>query len=159
MQIEAGMVLSGKVSAITKFGAFVEFGEGKTGLIHISEIAEEYVENVDDYLKRGQVVSVKVIGTDKGKISLSLKQVSGTGENTPQSGADIPKRVKRNKKDKSSEPRSTQPPAEFEFKKKNSDDMSFDDMLKAFKRDSEEKIRDLKRSHDNKRSGGYTRGM
>ncbi|MCI5893568.1 MAG: S1 RNA-binding domain-containing protein [Clostridiales bacterium] len=152
MQIEVGMVLSGKVTGITSFGAFVELPEGKSGLVHISEIATEFVENVSDHLKKGQIVKVKVIGNDNGKISLSIKQLQ------QDEAADKSKKQKDKKKKRVSQPRSTQPPEEFEFVRKNSSgEMSFDDMLQKFKHDSDEKFQDLKRSNDNKRSGGYKR--
>lgn len=150
MQIEAGMILSGKVTGITAFGAFVELPEGKSGLIHISEIASEFVENVNDHLKKGQNVKVKVIGNDNGKISLSIKQLD------KEESAE--KKKPKEKKKRVPQPRSTQPPEEFEFVKKNSSgDMSFDDMLQRFKHESDEKLHDLKRSNDHKRSGGYKR--
>lgn len=148
MQIEVGTVLDAKITGITSFGAFAELQEGKSGLIHISEIATEYVENVSDHLKKGQKVKVKVIAIDGNKISLSIKRV----------GADE-KKTSRPKKDKSTKkaaPRSTQPPEEFEFAKTRGE-LSFDDMLQKFKKDSDEKFQDLKRSNDNKRSGGYKR--
>lgn len=156
MQIEVGIVLSGKVTGITAFGAFVELPEGKSGLVHISEIASEFVEDVNNHLKKGQVVTVKVIGNDNGKISLSIKQVSS--ENVP-SKADK-KGKDKSKKKRTSAPRNTRPPEEFEFVKKNalpSGDLSFDDMLQKFKHESDEKFQDLKRSNDSKRSGGYKR--
>lgn len=150
------MVLSGKVTAITAFGAFVELNGGGTGLVHISEIAPNYVENVSDHLKRGQVVKVKVISTDNDKIGLSIKQLS-EGEAEPKSrGERLNKRDKKLKR-RAEQPRNTNPPEEFEFDRKGGADMSFDDMIKKFKRDSDEKFQDLKRSNDNKRSGGYKR--
>ena len=75
MQVEVGTVLEGKVSGIAAFGAFVELPDGKTGLVHISEVSTEYVSDVKDHLKEGQKVKVKVIGTNNGKISLSIKQL------------------------------------------------------------------------------------
>ena len=75
MQLEIGDVLEGKVTGITKFGAFVELPEGKTGMVHISEVSSAYVEDISQYLKQDQVVKVKVINiTDEGKISLSIKK-------------------------------------------------------------------------------------
>ena len=154
MQIEVGMVLNVKVTGITSFGAFVELPEGKSGLIHISEIASAFVEDVNQHLKKGQVVSAKVIGVDNGKISLSIKQLE-SGENQ----AKPEKKPKDRTKKRTSSPRSNQPPEEFEFvsNKKRTDDLSFDDMLQKFKKDSDEKFQDLKRNTDNKRSGGYKR--
>ena len=154
MQIEVGMVLNVKVTGITSFGAFVELPEGKSGLIHISEIASAFVEDVNQHLKKGQVVSAKVIGVDNGKISLSIKQLE-SGENQ----AKPEKKSKDRTKKRTSSLRSNQPPEEFEFvsNKNRTDDLSFDDMLQKFKKDSDEKFQDLKRNTDNKRSGGYKR--
>ena len=71
MEFGVGSVLEGKVTGITKFGAFVSLPEGKSGLVHISEIAYSYVNDVKDHLKEGQEVKVKVIEIDyRGKISL-----------------------------------------------------------------------------------------
>ena len=74
MEFGVGSVLEGKVTGITKFGAFVSLPEGKSGLVHISEIAYSYVNDVKDHLKEGQEVKVKVIGIDEnGRINLSIK--------------------------------------------------------------------------------------
>ena len=75
MQLEVGTVLEGKVTGITKFGAFVSLPDGKSGLVHISEIANTFVNDVHDYVKDGDTVKVKVIGLgDDGKINLSIKK-------------------------------------------------------------------------------------
>ncbi|MDO3412897.1 S1 domain-containing RNA-binding protein [Saccharibacillus sp. CPCC 101409] len=75
MAIEVGTKLEGKVTGITHFGAFVDLSGGVTGLVHISEIADNYVKDVNDHLKIGDMVTVKVINVDKdGKIGLSIKQ-------------------------------------------------------------------------------------
>ncbi|SFA49407.1 S1 RNA binding domain protein [Parageobacillus thermantarcticus] len=75
MSIEVGSKLQGKVTGITKFGAFVELPEGVTGLVHISEVADNYVKDINDHLKIGDVVNVKVINVEKdGKIGLSIKK-------------------------------------------------------------------------------------
>lgn len=75
MPIELGSVLDGVVTGITNFGAFIELPGGETGLVHISEIAEVYVKDVNDFLKTNDKVTVKVISVDpKGKIGLSMKQ-------------------------------------------------------------------------------------
>ena len=74
MDAEIGSVLAGKITGITKFGAFVTFAPGESGLVHISEIANSYVNDVSEHLKEGQEVRVKVIGIDKsGRINLSIK--------------------------------------------------------------------------------------
>ena len=75
MEFGVGSVLEGKVTGITKFGAFVSLPEGKSGLVHISEIAYSYVNDVKDHLKEGKEVKVKVIGIDEnGRINLSIKK-------------------------------------------------------------------------------------
>ncbi len=74
---EIGLVCVGTIVKIVDFGAFVSFDNGKEGLVHISEIAEERVKNVKDYLVEGEEVDIKVIGIDnRGKIKLSMKAVN-----------------------------------------------------------------------------------
>lgn len=75
MSIEVGSKLQGKVTGITNFGAFVELGEGKTGLVHISEVADNYVKDINEHLTVGDEVTVKVINVEKdGKIGLSIRK-------------------------------------------------------------------------------------
>lgn len=149
MQIEEGSILRGKVTGIAPFGAFVELEGGKTGLVHISEISSEYVDDINKHLSTGQSVKVKVISVDEqGKISLSVKKAADE---------------KAKKKNAEKQPRKSGglkgAPEVFEFsqKKKDIEDMSFEDKLLKFKQDSEEKIQDLKRNTEGKRNGGYKR--
>lgn len=72
--IEVGSILEGRVTGITRFGAFVDIGEGRTGLVHISEIADAFVHDVNDYLKHNDIVRVKVIAVESGRVGLSIKQ-------------------------------------------------------------------------------------
>ncbi len=75
MLVEIGLILEGKVVSITNFGAFILLPDGTTGLVHISEVAEEYVKDIRVYLKENQTVKIKVISIDaNGKISLSIKK-------------------------------------------------------------------------------------
>ena len=75
MQLEVGTILEGKVTGITKFGAFVELPEGKTGMVHISEVAPTFVKEIRDYVTENQMVKVKVLSiSDDGKVSLSMKK-------------------------------------------------------------------------------------
>ena len=77
--IEVGAILEGTVSSIAKFGAFVNLPERRSGLVHISEIASQYVADVNDFLKVGDPVKVKVLAiTPEGKINLSIKQAQPT---------------------------------------------------------------------------------
>ncbi|TCT18170.1 S1 RNA binding domain protein [Melghiribacillus thermohalophilus] len=81
MSVEVGSKLQGKVTGITNFGAFVELPEGSTGLVHISEVADKYVKDINDHLKVGDQVEVKVINVEKdGKIGLSIKKANEHAE-------------------------------------------------------------------------------
>ncbi len=81
MSIEVGSTVEGKVTGITKFGAFVELPGGDTGLVHISEVANTYVKDISNYLKRDEKVKVKVIKIDDdGKIGLSIKQLEDASD-------------------------------------------------------------------------------
>ncbi len=75
MSVKEGDILEGVVTSITRFGAFVLLPNGETGLVHISEIAKSYVKDINEYLKKDEVVKVKVLSVEKdGKVSLSIKQ-------------------------------------------------------------------------------------
>lgn len=77
MQLEVGKIYEGKVTGITKFGAFVELDKDTTGMVHISEVANTFVNEIKDHLTEGQTVKVKVLNLgDDGKISLSIKRLS-----------------------------------------------------------------------------------
>ena len=74
-KLEVGAIFEGKVTGITKFGAFVDLGNGKTGMVHISEVAPVFVKEIRDFVTEGQTVKVKVIGiSDEGRINLSIKR-------------------------------------------------------------------------------------
>lgn len=148
MALEVGAVVEGKVVSIMPFGAFVSLPEGKTGLVHISEVALDYVQNVADHLSENQVVRVKVVGIDpKGKISLSIKKVLLDEKKASQG---------RNQNRTQTSVR----PASVDFisaSNAQQQELSFEDMLGKFKSDSDEKMQALKRSSESKRSGGYKR--
>lgn len=146
MQIEEGSVLRGTVTGLAPFGAFVSLEGGKTGLVHISEVSSEYVDDISKHLTVGQSVKVKVMSVDEqGKISLSIKRASESGD-----------KKKREPKPRSGALKGA--PEVFEFTgKKNMSEMSFEDKLLKFKQDSDEKIQDLKRNTEGKRNGGYKR--
>ncbi len=75
MELTVGTVLEGKVKSITNFGAFVSLPENKTGMVHISEVANAYVSDIRQHLTEGQDVKVMVIGAENGKINLSIKRL------------------------------------------------------------------------------------
>lgn len=83
MALEVGQIVEGKVTGITNFGAFVELPNGQTGLVHISEVAAEYVKDINQFLKQNDLVKVKVLNLDKGKIGLSIRQAQPRIERVP----------------------------------------------------------------------------
>ena len=147
MSLEVGSIVEGKVSKIMPFGAFITLADKQSGLVHISEVARDYVENIGDHLKEGDEVKVKVVKIDdSGKISLSIKQA-------------LEPKKRAEKKSADQTPKAPIRPADIDWSSSNnSSDLSFDDMLNRFKQDSDEKMQALKRSNDSKRSGGYRRG-
>ena len=134
MLLEVGQIVEGKVSGIASFGAFIQLPGGKTGLVHISEVAEEYVRDINSHLKENQQVKVKIISVDdRGKIGLSIKKVISEKPviKSPQ-------------------------PVEIDWKKERKPSMSFEEQLAKFMKDSDEKMHDLKRNFESKRgSSGY----
>ena len=176
MQLEVGKIYEGKVTGITKFGAFVELEKGTTGMVHISEIANTYVNEIKDHITEGQQVKVKVLALGEGgKISLSIKKAMPAPERKPgsrQGQGGGPRRDNRNDRggDRSmgARPRrpmserpaavdfAKNPPPEFEVRT-TSDDSSFEDMMARFKATSEERISDLKHVTENKRRGSSRR--
>lgn len=82
MQHEVGSIVEGKVTGITKFGAFVELEGGSVGMVHISEVSQSYVNDISEYLKEGETVKVKILNVgDDGKISLSIKRALPSNQN------------------------------------------------------------------------------
>ena len=156
MSIEAGSVVDGIVSKITAFGAFVELPEGKTGLVHISEVADVYVNNVRDFLTERDKVKVKVLSVDdRGKIALSIKQVAEnkSAGNAVDKSADSPA--------SNFVPRSGFGSRDFKrrFNSYGNLPASFEDKLSKFMKDSDERQTDLRRKTDSKRGGrGSRRG-
>ena len=83
MELTVGAILEGKVKSITNFGAFISLPEGKTGLVHISEVANTYVSDVRQHLSEGQDIKVMVIGLENGKTNLSIKRLEAKPQPTP----------------------------------------------------------------------------
>lgn len=139
MQLEIGNIYEGKVKSITNYGAFVEIAEEgarpTTGMVHISEVANTYVNDIRDFLTEGQSVRVKVLAvSEQGKISLSIKKADESGEK-PQKP-----RPRRQERGIVWEPKPQKPESE----------MTFEDMMSRFKQHSEERISDIKRNTDRK---------
>ena len=91
MELTVGTVLEGKVKSITNFGAFVSLPENKTGMVHISEVANAYVSDIRAHLTEGRDVKVVVIGNENGKINLSIKRLEPkpVRENAPRQGGNF----------------------------------------------------------------------
>ena len=143
MTIEVGSVLEGTVTGITKFGAFVELPDKKVGLVHISEVANEYVKDVHDFLKVQDKVNVKVLSVDdKGKIGLSIKQT----QPAPEKKEFRPKTEFRPK-------REFRQHNGFDSNRRSSSSLSFEDRLSKFLKESDERLMDLKRNTESKRGG------
>lgn len=145
-QVEVGTVLEGKVTGITKFGAFVALPGGKSGLVHISQVANAYVNDIHDFLADGQAVKVKVLSVSpEGKISLSMK----LAEERPTPTDAPPQR---------SAPRQSPPPERFDagmpYTPSPSGDQNFEDKLKQFMQDASSRISGNKLFEQQKRSRG-----
>lgn len=144
MQLEVGNILEGKVTGITKFGAFVELPGGKTGMVHISEVSSTYVKEISDHLTQGQQVKVKVLSVSgDGKVSLSIKQC----QEAP-AGQAPGQQQRRPYPPRENRPRESRPQNRgWQPKRQQSTEgMSFEDMLSKFKQTSDDKMSDLKRS-------------
>ena len=143
MSIEVGSKLQGKVTGITNFGAFVELPNGSTGLVHISEVADNYVKDINEHFKVGDMVEVKVmnVGTD-GKIGLSIRKAKPESEQRPER----PQRPQRPRQGGGGRPVNDRPE-------------NFEQKMARFMKDSEERLSTLKKATESKRGGrGSSRG-
>lgn len=160
-KLEVGAIFEGKVTGITKFGAFVDIGGGKTGMVHISEVAPVFVKEIRDFVTEGQVVKVKIIGiSEEGKVSLSMKKAdeSAQQQRPPrrrEEGGRPPRQNNHVHREPTPPVQSPARPVDYEWRARENSG-SFEDMMSRFKQMSDEKISDLKRA-ENKRGGGYSR--
>lgn len=147
MELAVGTIVSGKVTTITKFGAFVALPGGKSGLVHISEVASAFVSDVHDFLSEGQEVQVKILSiSPEGKINLSIKQ---TQPQQPRQSRPAYRGQSAAQSGRPASPQRTAPavqavpaaPAE----------PSFEDKLKQFMTMSDSKMSELNRNRDGKR--------
>ena len=160
MELEIGSIYEGKVTGITKFGAFVLLPMGKSGMVHISEVANTFVDDINNYLKEGQTVNVKLIAIDQqGRINLSIKKALPQTEQPAR-----PARPAGNRpmSQRPASPRPAAPAAKSQppvFAPDQSTlpkgDDSFESKLKAFMQSSESRLSDVKSRND--RSGGGRR--
>lgn len=186
--VEIGNIVDGVVTGITNFGAFIQLPDGKTGLCHISEIADNYVKSVSDHLKESQQVKVKVISLDeKGKVSLSIRQAEPKAEQTEgdsrpaersqsRPAANGSRDFKSNGGSRDFKPHSgsrefsgggrefkphSKPfggnkPTSFSRNEHSRKPENFEDMLNGFLKDSDDKLKTIKKAAKSTRKGnGY----
>ncbi len=147
MELTVGAVLEGKVKSITNFGAFIALPENKTGMVHISEVANAYVSDIRQHLTEGQSVKVMVIGVDGGKINLSIKRLEPKPqrENTPRNDFRSnggPRREGAPNRSANRQP--VQPAAP------KTADQLFEEKLKAFMSESDSKISSIRQYSDHR---------
>ncbi len=152
MQLTVGDIVEGKITAVKDYGVFVDLGNGKFGMVHISEIAQSYVSEIRDFVKEGDTVKVKVLTlSDDGKVSLSIKQAQ------EQNTEDV-KKERREKRPYTPKSPAPAPDGSYVWTAKKSESTSFEDMMSKFKATSDEKFSDLKRKNPdakrNRRTGG-----
>jgi len=155
MALEIGAILEGKVTGITKFGAFVELPGGKTGMVHISEVASTYVKEIRDFIQVGQTVRVKILAvTPEGKINLSMKRAAEQ-EAPP---AQKPRNQQEQRKSHTPAPRRTGPGADVAFNRAPAAPQTFEEMMSRFKQTSDDRMSDIRRNMDGKRGSSPRRG-
>ncbi|MBO5853030.1 MAG: S1 RNA-binding domain-containing protein [Clostridia bacterium] len=152
MQLTVGDIVEGKITAVKDYGVFVDLGEGKFGMVHISEIAKSYVSDIREFAREGDAVKVKILNmSDDGKVSLSIKQATEPGTNEA-------RQEKRERKPLAQRSAPPAPDGSYVWTAKKSESASFEDMMSKFKATSDEKFSDLKRKNPdakrNRRTGG-----
>ena len=161
MELTVGAVLEGKVKSITNFGAFIALPENKTGMVHISEVANAYVSDIRAHLTEGQDVKVVVIGNENGKINLSIKRLepkpqrentaprqggfrSGNGNGSDRGAGNFQNRPQAPARPASARPAPVQPAAP------KTADQLFEEKLKAFMSESDNKLSSIRADHRTK---------
>ena len=148
MELTVGAILEGKIKSITNFGAFVSLPENKTGMVHISEVANTYVSDIRQHLTEGQDVKVMVIGTDNGKVNLSIKRLEAKPQRDNRAPVSSPGTAPR-REGVPQQPRPqrtapTPPPAP------KTADQLFEEKLKAFMSESDSKISSIRQYSDHR---------
>ena len=162
MELTVGAVLEGKVKSITNFGAFVALPENKTGMVHISEIANAYVSDIRQHLTEGQDVKVMVINLDGGKVNLSIKRLEPKPQNTGrpnfrrEGGEGRPERTegpnfrRDNGAPAAQRPAPVRAAAPVPPPAPKTKDQQFEDMMKAFMSESDSKLSGMRADHRTK---------
>lgn len=137
MQIEVGQIVEGKITGITNFGVFVDLGDNKSGMVHISEVARSYVTDIREFVKENDTVKMKVLSVgDDGKISLSIKRAQ-----------EEPNRERFEKKQGALKREPAKIDSSYTWTPKKQEPASFEEMMNRFKQTSDEKFSDLKRKN------------
>ena len=157
MELTVGAILEGKVKSITNFGAFVSLPENKTGMVHISEVANAYVSDIRQHLTEGQDVKVMVIGADNGKINLSIKRLEPKPQrenNAPRTNNFRPPRREnpgfQPQNPSHSAPQSRPQRAPMPPAAPKTADQLFEEKLKAFMSESDTKLSSMRADHRTK---------
>ena len=159
MELTVGAILEGKVKSITNFGAFVALPEGKTGMVHISEVANAYVSDIRQHLTENQDVKVMVIGLDGGKINLSIKRLEPKPqrENQPRREGNFRPNNNFNGQPRRDNPQpqaqtqpSRAPKAPTPPPAPKTADQLFEEKLKAFMSESDTKLSGIRADHRTK---------
>ena len=145
MEFTVGAILEGKVKSITNFGAFIALPENKTGLVHISEVANAYVSDIRQHLTEGQDVKVVVIGNENGKLNLSIKRLEAKPQQENKPRNNFRSNLAPSQADKPRAPKApTPPPAP------KTADQLFEEKLKAFMSESDSKLSSIRADHRTK---------
>ena len=162
MELTVGTILEGKIKSITNFGAFVALPENKTGMVHISEVANAYVSDIRAHLTEGQDVKVVVIGNENGKINLSIKRLEPKPqrENAPRRENNFNRENNNNfRRDNNNGPRrentgsfnqNRPQKAPMQPAAPKTADQLFEEKLKAFMSESDTKLSSIRADHRTK---------
>src|SRR5699024_7808511 len=148
MSLEVGNKVEGKITGLAKFGAFIDLGNNKTGLVHISEVSDKFVEDINEELKVGEIVTVKVLTIDNdGKIALSMrdKEKEAQEKKKQQNKRELQKRETNNRR----------PSPTFNKRSNNNHNNSqdFDSLMNDFLKDSETRLSSIRKNTESKRGG------
>lgn len=153
MELTVGAIVEGKVKSITNFGAFVSLPDNKTGMVHISEVANAYVSDIRQHLTEGQDVKVMVIGMENGKINLSIKRLEpkpqrDAGKPAFRNGNSAPRGEGGYQNREGSRPQQQRTPVQPAAPK--TADQLFEEKLKAFMSESDTKLSSIRADHRTK---------
>lgn len=151
MSLEVGNKVEGKITGLANFGAFVDLGDNKTGLVHISEVSDKFVEDINDELKVGQIITVEILSiADDGKIALSMRDREKEAEEKKSSA----KSDEKSKSSRGGRSSSSRRPSKPFRSKKRSGGQDFDSLMSDFLKDSESRLSSIKKNTENRRGGG-----